>query len=45
MPGQTPGGDAYAAREHRDMLREAGFSAARLVPVPQSPRHLIAGEK
>jgi ubiquinone/menaquinone biosynthesis C-methylase UbiE len=45
MLGLTPGGDAYTASEHQDMLRDAGFSASRLVPVPQSPQHLIVSEK
>jgi len=45
MLGLTPGGDAYTGREHQDMLRAAGFSGFRLVPVPQSPQHLIVSEK
>jgi len=45
MLGLTPGGDAYTGTEHQEMLREAGFSTCRLVPVPQSPQHLIVSEK
>jgi ubiquinone/menaquinone biosynthesis C-methylase UbiE len=41
MLGLTPSGDTYTATEHQSMLREAGFSSSRIVPVPQSPQHLI----
>ena len=41
MLGVTPAGDAYTFGEHREMLREAGFSDARLLDVPRSPQQLV----
>jgi len=45
MLGTTPAGDAYTAEQLNQMLTEAGFSENRLLPVPQSPQHVIISVK
>jgi 2-polyprenyl-3-methyl-5-hydroxy-6-metoxy-1,4-benzoquinol methylase len=45
MLGLTPAGDAYTGKQHEEMLREAGFRENQLIPVPQSPQHVIVSIK
>jgi len=45
MLGLTPGGDAYTARQHEHMLFNAGFDKPAIIPVSQSPQHLIVCTK
>lgn len=45
MLGLTSAGDAYTARQHEQMLCEAGFDRPSVIPVPQSPQHLIISSK
>jgi ubiquinone/menaquinone biosynthesis C-methylase UbiE len=45
MLGTTPSGDAYTKEQLNEMLTEAGFSQNQLVPVPQSPQHVIMSVK
>jgi 2-polyprenyl-3-methyl-5-hydroxy-6-metoxy-1,4-benzoquinol methylase len=41
----TSGGDAYTASEHREMLRDAGFSDCRAHPLAPAPQTAIIGTK
>src|SRR5579863_2749542 len=45
MLGLTPAGDAYTAHQHEHMLFNAGFNKPCIIPVPQSPQHLIISTK
>ena len=45
MLGLTSAGDAYTARQHEQMLFNAGFNKPSVIPVPQSPQHLIISTK
>ena len=45
MLGLTPAGEVYTGREHQEMLRLAGFSASRLIPVPHTTQHPIVSAK
>jgi ubiquinone/menaquinone biosynthesis C-methylase UbiE len=41
----TSGGDAYTASEHREMLRNAGFSDCEVHPLPPAPHSAIIAVK
>jgi 2-polyprenyl-3-methyl-5-hydroxy-6-metoxy-1,4-benzoquinol methylase len=41
----TSGGDAYTVSEHREMLRDAGFSNSEVHPLPPTPHTAIIGAK
>jgi ubiquinone/menaquinone biosynthesis C-methylase UbiE len=45
MLGLTPAGDAYTAREHAEMLADAGFDTPAVLPVPQAPQTLLVSTK
>jgi hypothetical protein len=45
MLGLTPAGDAYTMKQHKEMLRKAGFRENQLIPVPQSSPHLVVSTK
>lgn len=45
MLGSTPEGDAYTFAEYDSMLREAGFSAAKLHPLPPSAQSAVLARK
>ncbi len=41
MLGTTPSGDVYTKEQLNQMLTEAGFAENQLIPVPQSPQHVM----
>ena len=45
MLGLTPAGDAYTAREHEEMLADAGFDKPAVMPVAQAPQTLLVSTK
>lgn len=45
MLGLTPAGDAYTREQLSRMMSEAGFQENELIPVPQSPQHLMISVK
>jgi hypothetical protein len=45
MLGSTPAGDAYTARELKEMGRRAGFDKISIEPVPPTPQSLVSFEQ
>jgi hypothetical protein len=45
MLGLTPAGDAYTNEQLSRMMSEAGFGRNELIPVPQSPQHILVSVK
>ena len=45
MLGLTSAGDAYTAREHEEMLADAGFDKPAVIPVAQAPQTLLVSTK